>query len=132
MSEEVIFEQYPSLKTLLKTGEIRVPRPKTPKARLEDIRLADATVVMSSILDPISKMKEPLLILDSWDTVARELESVERMKTEKTIVTIADARKARIVFISEDPNLSSTDYAVDAVVTLKDALYDGSRRGEKD
>jgi hypothetical protein len=129
VSEEGIFDQYPELRTLLKEGRVKVAKPrKGASAKFEDIRLADATIVMESILEAISKLKEPLLILDSWDTVAKELDSVERMKTEKALVSIADARKARIVFISEDPDLASTDYAVDAVVTLRDELYDGRRR----
>ena len=127
VSEEGIFDQYPELRTLLKQGRVKVAKPHKA-AKFEDIRLADAATVMELILESISKLKEPLVILDSWDTVAKELDSVERMKTEKALVTIADTRKARIVFISENPDLASTDYAVDAVVTLRDELYDGRRR----
>ncbi len=126
VSEKGIFDQYPELGTLLKEGRVKVAKPQK-SAKFEDIRLANAATVMESILESITKLNEPLVILDSWDTVAKELDSVERMKAEKALVTIADARKARIVFISENPELASTDYAVDAVVTLKDEVRDGRR-----
>ncbi|MHB2035691.1 MAG: gas vesicle protein GvpD P-loop domain-containing protein, partial [Nitrososphaerales archaeon] len=132
VSEQGIFDQYPELRTLLKKGRVKVAKPrKGASAKFEDVRLANAAIVMELILDSISELKEPLVILDSWDTVAKELDSVERMKTEKALVTIADARKARLVFMSEDPGLASTDYAVDAVVTLRDELYDGGRRARR-
>lgn len=67
------------------------------------------------------------MIVDSWDTIAEELDKVEKLKTEKALVTIADARRAKLVFISEEPTSTSVDYAVDAVVTLKDEMYDGRR-----
>ena len=83
--------------------------------------------MIESLLKSISKLKEPLVILDSWDTVAKELEYVERMKTEKTLLAFADAGKARFVFISEEPALTTTDYLVDAIVVLKDELFEGRR-----
>jgi KaiC/GvpD/RAD55 family RecA-like ATPase len=128
VSEQGIFDQYPELRTLLKEGRVKVAKPsKGASAKFEDVRLANAAIVMESILESISKLKEPLLILDSWDTIAKELDKVERMKTEKALVTIADARKAKLVFMSEEPSSTSTDYAVDAIITLKDEMHDGRR-----
>ncbi len=127
ISEQGIFDQYPELKTLFRRGRIKVAKPKAASAKFEDARLATSATMMESIVESISKSKEPLVIVDSWDTVAKELEKVEKLKTEKALVTIADARRAKLVFISEEPTSTSVDYAVDAVVTLKDEMYEGRR-----
>ncbi|MDH2901657.1 MAG: ATPase domain-containing protein [archaeon] len=127
VSEQGIFDHYPELKTLFRRGRIKVAGPKAASAKFEDVRLADTATMLESIVGVISKSKEPLVIVDSWDTVAKELDKVERMKTEKALVTIADTHRARLVFISEEPASTSTDYAVDAVVTLKDEVHAGRR-----
>ncbi|MDG6994568.1 MAG: hypothetical protein JRN52_01485 [Nitrososphaerota archaeon] len=126
VSQEGVFDQYPELKKLFRQGKIRVAGPKA-SAKFQDVRFADAATMVEFILQSIGKSKEPLVILDSWDTIAKELDKVERMKTEKTLVAMADAQRARLVFISEEPASTSTDYAVDVIVTLKDENHDERR-----
>ena len=127
VSQEGIFDQYPEAKALLNEGRIRVVKSKKTGAKFEDIRLSTASLAIESILDLMQKSDSPLLILDSWDTIAKELDSVERMRTEKARLTIADANKGSIVFVSEEPTSANTDYAVDAIVTLKDELFEQRR-----
>ena len=127
VSQEGVFDQYPELKMLFRQGKIKVAGPKAAGAKFQDVRFADAATMVEFILGSIGKSKEPLVILDSWDTIAKELDKVERLKTEKTLVAMADAQRARLVFISEEPSSTSTDYAVDAIVTLKDEMHDGRR-----
>jgi len=127
VTEEKTLEQYPGVKRLFKQGKLSLVNPKTRGAKFDDVRLGTAPIVIESLLHSISKLKEPLVILDSWDTVAKELEHVERMKTEKSLLAIADAGKARFLFISEEPTLTTMDYLVDAIVVLKDELHEGRR-----
>ena len=126
VSEEKTLKHYPEVRALLKEGKVTVAK-RVTRAKFEDIVLADAATVIESVLKSISKSKEPLVVLDSWDTIAKELDRVERMKTEKALVAMADAQKARLVFISEEPSSTSVDYAVDAIITLKDEMHDGRR-----
>lgn len=111
VSQEGILDQYPDLKKLFRQGKIKVRGPKA-RAKFHDMRFADAVTMVDSVLESFGNMKEPLVILDSWDTIAKELDKVERMKTEKTLVAMADGRRARLVFISEEPVSTSTDYAI--------------------
>lgn len=82
---------------------------------------------MKLILNEVTKRKEFLIVLDTWDAIAKELDLKERLKVERSIVAMAEANKAKVVFISEDPNLTTTDYLVDAIVTLKDEEFEGRR-----
>ena len=125
VSEERNILQVPGIAEMLREGTVTVPRRR--EVKYEDMALADAQSVVRSVLESVAKTKEPLVVLDSWDTMAKELDRVERLKTEKSLVAIADARKARLVFVSEEPSSTSTDYAVDAIVTLKDEVLEGRR-----
>ena len=42
-------------------------------------------------------------------------------------MAIAESNKAKLLFISEEPHLTTTDYLVDAVITLKDEGIEGRR-----
>lgn len=139
--KERALAQYPGAESLFKQGKLLLAKAETEEVKtvargaravtegtkFEDVRLGTATIVIESILESISKLKEPLVVLDSWDTAAKELDRVERMRTENALLAIADAKKARFVFVSEEPALTTTDYMVDAVVVLRDELYDGRR-----
>ncbi len=93
----------------------------------EDMRLALAEDVMKKVISAISERKE-LIVIDSWDTVAKEMERVERLKTEKFIASMLDSSSdSRCIFVSEEPGLTSTDYLVDAIVSLDFVQFQGRR-----
>lgn len=125
--EERALNQYPGAKELFLSGRLKLAKPEAKGTRFEDVRLGTMPIAMESILESISKMKQPLVVLDSWDTISKEVDPVERMKAEKTLIALAEANKARLVFISEDPKLTTTDWPVDAIVLLKDDILEGRR-----
>jgi len=62
--------------------------------------------------------RAPIIVLDIWDSFAKELEEKDRIKAEKTLVAIADNSHTRVVFVSEEPTRTTTDYLVDGVIEL--------------
>ena len=127
VSEEKALDQYPGARALFKQGKLALANPKAKGAKFEDVRLGNLAIVIESILDSTSKLREPLMVLDSWDAIAKEAGDTERARAEKTLLALADAKKFRLVFISEEPGLTTTDYMADAIVLLKDDLFDGMR-----
>lgn len=61
----------------------------------------------------------PVMVLDTWDGIAKELDTTERLKAEKMLVTLADSTKTRTIFVSEEPERTTMDYLVDGIVELK-------------
>src|SRR5579875_1406987 len=59
-----------------------------------------------------------IIILDTWDGLAKELDEVERLKAEKALIAMADASGSKIVFVSEEPGKTTMDYLVDGIVEL--------------
>ena len=129
VSREKLEQQYPQVKDLERVGLMEVQGVKGAEggAKLEDLRFGRAVDVVERVLQATAKLEEPLVILDSWDAFAKELDVKERLRIEKSLVGMAEASGAKLVFISEEPYLTTTDYLVDAVVTLKDEEVEGRR-----
>lgn len=97
-------------------------------AEFEDFRLASVEDVLLAVLVAKEKIgDEPLVVLDSWDAIAKRIDPVERMKVEQSLLTMAEANNLRLLFVSEEPSLTTTDYLVDAVVVLEDDILEGRR-----
>ncbi len=101
-------------------------RPKS-KSHFFDSRYADPRALLEALIAGMQKVHEPLIILDSWDSIANLTERAERLKVEQSITFIASGHGANIVFLSEEPSMTTTDYLVDAVITLKNEISNGNR-----
>ncbi len=129
VSEKLISTQQPVLSELLTKGRVsELDLGHTHKVEFEDDRLGSPEDILISILEATKTLpKEPLIILDSWDGIAKRMNPIERQKIEQSLLVMAEANNARILFISEEPTLTTTDYVVDAVIALTDEVLEGRR-----
>ncbi len=127
VSKGKLERQYPYVKELIEKGELVEATPRARGAKFEDLRFGRATNILESVFESVTKLKKPLIVLDSWDSIAKELDLKERLRIEKSLVGIAEENEAKLVFISEEPHLTTTDYLVDAIITLKDEEIEGRR-----
>jgi KaiC/GvpD/RAD55 family RecA-like ATPase len=114
---EKLAKQSARLRAMDKGGRLQRVSLESRKVDLEDMRLGTAALAMQQVI-AASLAKKELIVLDSWDTIAKEVDRTERLRMEKTIAAIVDEGASRAIFISEEPELTSTDYLVDAIVTL--------------
>lgn len=91
-----------------------------------DVRLGAARNIVEKVLNACLK-DNALIILDSWDSLAKEITYEERIKTEKAMVAIADAHNSVVLFISEEPENSTVGYLVDGIVTTSFNNINGQR-----
>ncbi|MDE1854240.1 MAG: hypothetical protein KGI38_10925 [Thaumarchaeota archaeon] len=96
---------------------------KTSKTgAFSDIRLGSpASFVEEALKLMMQKDKRggAVVVLDTWDGIAKEMAEADRLKAEKMLIAAADASKARAIFVSEEPARSTMDYLVDGIVELK-------------
>lgn len=95
---------------------------KASMKRFEDVRLGSPKYFMEAILRAISKKGRsapPVVVIDTWDGIAKEMARDERLKAEKMLIAAADGSLARVVFVSEEPDRTTMDYLVDGVVELR-------------
>ena len=134
LSQEQSKDHHPELSYLFETGsaiEIN-PQDYDLKRRssyysFEDLRFSGPGDIASVVIKAVQKVKKPMIVLDSWDAIANRTDRSERLKVEQSLSLIALGNDARLIFVSEEPNLTTTDYLVDAIVTLHNDLYEGRR-----
>ncbi|MEM0365043.1 MAG: gas vesicle protein GvpD P-loop domain-containing protein [Candidatus Nitrosocaldus sp.] len=83
-----------------------------------DLRLSSADNLLNFVVDKLINSRRAFLVLDSWDALAKEIPMDERLKMEKSMLAVADANDGMLVFISEEPEMNTLAYLVDAVITL--------------
>jgi KaiC/GvpD/RAD55 family RecA-like ATPase len=103
LSKESVLEAEQSGKEDLKGFDARIGRAKNLTEIVTNAALGDSALV----------------VLDSWDTLAKETPFDERAKTERMITTIADAHNSLIIFVGEEDEYSrNSAYLVDGIITM--------------
>jgi KaiC/GvpD/RAD55 family RecA-like ATPase len=126
VSGENLSEQVPPIRELLMTGGKDRGR-ASGAMDLKDLRLANPSQLIKYILELTEQgPKEQLIVLDSWDMMAKEMSAVERLRAERTLVAITEGGRSKIVFVSEEPENTTLSYLADAVVELKRELHEGA------
>ena len=132
VTQSLLVKQHASFKSLIEKGELVLYRPTTQKAmagpRYEEVRLGKG---MSEVAQKVAEVaidrSKPLIILDSWNSFARELDEKELTRAEQTLFATVENSQLRVVFVSEGLELTSIDYLVDAIVALHDNEHEARR-----
>lgn len=135
VSREQSKDHHPDLDYLFESGDVLeinaqdydIKKSSASAYSFQDLRFSNPENVVNALIDGMRKIKEPLIILDSWDAIANRSERIERLKVEQSLALIALGNEAKLVFLSEEPQLTTTDYLVDAVVTLQNGLHEERR-----
>ena len=115
-----LVDQYPYIKPLVEEGAVR-------GISFEDLRLGSAADVMEAVIKATEELKSLVIVLDSWDSIAKELDPIERLRTEKSLAAMVEPADSKLVFVSETAESSTLDYLADAIVVLEDREVDGVR-----
>jgi len=115
-----LVDQYPYIKPLVEEGAVK-------GISFEDMRLGSAADVMEAVIKATEELKNPVIVLDSWDSVAKELDPVERLRAEKSLAAMVEPTNSKLVFVSETAESSTLDYLADAIVLLEDRELNGAR-----
>ncbi|RMF28727.1 MAG: hypothetical protein D6752_07135, partial [Candidatus Nitrosothermus koennekii] len=110
--------QFPWIKGLIQEDDIFSSLETSNKSEALDMRLSTAKGTMENVMNALTESKNRFIILDSWDALAKETQFEERIKMEKTMVTMADANDGFLLFISEEPEKNTLAYITDAVISL--------------
>ncbi len=112
VSKETLHEHIPESQKFVGT-------PGT--AGFVDLRLGSSSDILAGVIKAIKdpNHKAQVLVVDTWDSFAKEMDPSERMKAEKTLMALADNTDARIIFVSEEPERTTMEYLVDGIVVLR-------------
>ncbi|HEX7178927.1 MAG TPA: gas vesicle protein GvpD P-loop domain-containing protein [Nitrososphaeraceae archaeon] len=87
-------------------------------ACFEDARLDEPESLFERITNQLMDVKTPIIIVDSWDSVASLMDNEARLNNERVLQTWRERAGAKLIFTTEGVYESSLQYLVDGVVEL--------------
>jgi KaiC/GvpD/RAD55 family RecA-like ATPase len=128
-SPKQIFEQYPWLRKFVKEPSRDIDSPDVGQnlSAFEDARLDEPESLFERVTNQLMDVKNPVIIIDSWDSVASLMDREARLNNERVLQTWRERAKAKLIFTTEESVESSLENIVDGVVELNYELIDGLR-----
>ena len=128
-SPKQIFEQYPWLRKFVKEPSRDIDSPEVGQnlSAFEDARLDEPESLFERVTNQLMDVKNPVIIIDSWDSVASLMDREARLNNERVLQTWRERAKAKLIFTTEESVESSLENIVDGVVELNYELKDGLR-----
>jgi len=128
-SPKQMFEHYPWLRKFIKDPNKDIDSPDVGQnlSAFEDARLDEPESLFERVTNQLMDVKNPVIIIDSWDSVASLMDREARLNNERVLQTWRERAKAKLIFTSEESVESSLEYIVDGVVELNYELNDGIR-----
>lgn len=91
----------------------------------EDARLDEPESLFERITNQLMDVRAPLIIVDSWDGIASFMDRESRLNNERVLQTWLERAGGRLILVGEGTGISTLDYLVDGVVTLRNKNYHG-------
>ena len=128
-SPKQIFEQYPWLRKFVKEPSRDIDSPDVGQnlSAFEDARLDEPESLFERVTNQLMDVKNPIIIIDSWDSVASLMDREARLNNERVLQIWRERAKAKLIFTTEESVESSLENIVDGVVELNYELKDGIR-----
>lgn len=128
-SPKQIFEQYPWIRKFVKEPSRDIDSPDVGQnlSAFEDARLDEPESLFERVTNQLMDVKNPVIIIDSWDSVASLMDREARLNNERVLQTWRERAKAKLIFTTEESVESSLENIVDGVVELNYELTDGLR-----
>jgi len=130
ISPKQLFQYYPWLEKF-----VEQPKPGNPGEEsehglmpsFEDARLDEPESLFERITNQLMDIKSPIIIIDSWDTIASFMDKEARLNNERVLQTWRERAGAKLIFISEHPDDTTLDFLVDGIVELKQSYHESAR-----
>ena len=87
--------------------------------KFEDARLDEPESLFERITNQLMDVKSPIIIIDTWDTIASFMDRESRLNNERVLQIWRERAGAKLIFLCESYNTTLLDSIVDGVITLK-------------
>jgi KaiC/GvpD/RAD55 family RecA-like ATPase len=130
ISPKQLFQYYPWLNDFVeqfKPKSESVASDHEVMPSFEDARLDEPESLFERITNQLMDIKSPVIIIDSWDSIASFMDREARLNNERVLQTWRERAGAKLIFISEHPADTTLDFLVDGIVELKQSYYNNVR-----
>lgn len=129
-TDKILYRRFPWIKDFVLPANV-------VEISEQDAVMVDSSFVVSGIVNAIANsskkvvdpflssesQKKPFIILDVWDSVSREMNSLDRMRAEKLLTSLAEKYDGFLIFLSEQADTASLEYLVDGVIETSQQYY---------
>ena len=128
-SPKQLFEHFPWLRKFTKQSNKDADNDEIGQniSSFEDARLDEPESLFERVTNQLMDVKNPVIIIDSWDSVASLMDREARLNNERVLQTWRERAKAKLIFTSEDSTESSLESVVDGVLELNYEFVDETR-----
>ena len=128
-SPKQLIEHYPWLRKIIKEPNKDIDSHEVGQnlSSFEDARLDEPESLFERVTNQLMDVKNPVIIIDSWDSVASLMDREARLNNERVLQTWRERAKAKLIFTSEESVESNLEYIVDGVVELSYQFMDEVR-----
>ncbi|HEY7226680.1 MAG TPA: gas vesicle protein GvpD P-loop domain-containing protein [Nitrososphaeraceae archaeon] len=128
-SPKQLFEHYPWLRKIIKPPKKDIDSQDVGQnlSSFEDARLDEPESLFERVTNQLMDVKNPVIIIDSWDSVASLMDREARLNNERVLQTWRERAKAKLIFTSEDSVESNLEFIVDGVIELNYQFMDEIR-----
>ena len=128
-SPKQLFEHFPWLRKFTKQSNKDADNEEIGQniSSFEDARLDEPESLFERVTNQLMDVKNPIIIIDSWDSVASLMDREARLNNERVLQTWRERAKAKLIFTSEDSTESSLESVVDGVLELNYEFVDETR-----
>lgn len=94
--------------------------------RFEDARLDEPESLFERITNQLMDVKSPVIIIDTWDTIASFMDRESRLNNERVLQIWRERAGAKLIFLSETFDLGILDSIVDGVITFENRIFNSN------
>ena len=84
-----------------------------------DARLDEPVALFERITNELMDVKAPTIIIDSWDAIGFFMDKEASMSNSKVLQTWRERARAKLIFVTENPEDRTLDFLVDGIVELR-------------
>lgn len=96
----------------------------TDIATFVDARLDEPSSLYERITNELMDIKSPIIIIDSWDAISFFMDKDSLVNNARVLQTWRERARAKLIFVSENPEDKTLDFLVDGIAILKKEYVD--------
>lgn len=133
LTESMLIKQHPRYRDLIESGKLTIFQAEEGTSQggqglgITRDMIIQIPKIIEKVQNAARDLTKPLIILDSWESIARQLQNRDRVAAERALLSVVETSHPKIVFVGEGTEVTTIDYMADAIVILRDESYVGRR-----
>ncbi|HJU14668.1 MAG TPA: ATPase domain-containing protein [Candidatus Nitrosotalea sp.] len=127
VSPDQLFQYYPWIEHFFPQSK-RMELTETAEIEKDqhifvDARLDEPGSLFERITNELMDTKAPTIVIDAWDAIGFLMDKEALLNNAKVLQTWRERARAKLIFVTENPQDNTLDFLVDGIVELRQRHY---------